>query len=382
MHLLKPAEKHYEWGSHSAIQNLAGFGSPGQPLAEIWYGAHPSGPATLGDGRTLNELISAEGASVLGEDVAERFGSALPFLVKLLAPGHAVSLQVHPSARRAREAYAQQLADPTREQKFVDANHKPEQILALTRFEGLVGLRPIAEAVDILASFDHPLTRKAASALAPGGERAIHTAITLLGEATAAEVAALVDLARALVHAGAHAAAETLLELADQYPGDPGVAVSLMLRRIRLEPGDSVMVDSGVPHAYMSGLALEVMANSDNVFRLGLTAKRVDLEESVANLITSPALVSRPHGAARGDGPDEFRLDVVDLRSGRYDIAGAGPRIAVALSGACTIHAADRAIALEPGHAVFLPHNTVAAAAPAAGSVAVISVPTSGDGRS
>lgn len=381
MHLLKAAEKHYAWGSRSLIPELTGIAPSDEPLAEIWYGAHHAGPAALEDGRSLEEVISEDAITVLGSDVSERFGGELPFLVKLIAPGRAVSLQVHPQARRAREAYSEQIANPAAERKFVDGNHKPEQILALTKFDGLVGLLPIADAEAVLADFDLPLTRAARAALAPGDEKAVRDAVSTLAGASTAEVDVLVGRAREIVAGGRHPSAETLLELAEQYHGDPGLAVSLVLSRIRLEPGESVMVLSGVPHAYMSGLALEVMANSDNVFRLGLTAKRVDVEESVANLITSPALVSRPHGSAPTAAPDEFDLEVHALRPDGIAVAGPGPRIVVAITPGCTVRSADRSIALEPGHAVFLPHGTAAVAASESGRIAVVSVPSARKGR-
>lgn len=380
MYVLTPAQKAYAWGSTHAIQDFSGIGTPGEPLAEIWYGAHAAGPSTLADGRGLDELIASD-AGTLGSDVAARFAGELPFLVKLLAPGRAVSLQVHPSAERAREAYAQQLADDDSERAFVDANHKPEQIFALTPFEGLVGLRPIDDAIDILARFELPLVSEALAALRSGTEGAISTAITILAGASAPDVESIVARARELAAQEKSSAAITAVELAEQYPGDAGVAVSLMLERVRLQPGDSVMVHSGVPHAYMSGLALEVMANSDNVFRLGLTQKKVDVEESVANLITSPALVNRPHGSTQHDGPAEFELAVHPVGAAGVTISGEGPRIAISIAGTCRVGSDDSHVDLSPGRAVFLPHGssaTVSAGEPA--RLAVISVPASSEG--
>ncbi|WP_424936839.1 MULTISPECIES: mannose-6-phosphate isomerase, class I [Bacteria] len=374
MHRLEASQKDYAWGSRSAIQDHAGVGTAGDPLAEIWYGAHPSGPTRLEDGGTLEELIRTEGAAVLGEDVAERFDGTLPFLVKLIAPGQAVSLQVHPHAERAREGHAAQRADPSRERLFVDPRHKPEQILALTAFEGLVGLRSVDEAAEVLGRLDHPLPRASRVALITGGEAAVPRALALLARASSADVDELVALARPLAAEGGFPPASTLLELAEQYPGDPGVAVSLMLHRVRLGPGDSVLVASGVPHAYMSGLALEVMANSDNVFRLGLTVKRVDVEESIANLLAAPAVVSRPHRPADADAPAEFRLDVHDLGSGEVVVGGAGPRVVVRLSGDGPIRDGSRSVALPRGGAVFLPHGSQAVAE-GSGRIAVVSVP-------
>lgn len=381
MDILKAAEKRYAWGSRSAIQELTGIGGSDEPLAEIWYGAHPAGPATIEDGRSLDDLIAEDPVRTLGNDVAQRFDGQLPFLVKLIAPGQAVSLQVHPQAQRAREAYAEELAKPEHERRFVDARHKPEQILALSPFEGLVGLRPASDASAVLAAFDHPLTRAARRILDDRGERAIHGAVSLLAGASPDDVDQLVELSRALVAGGPHPAAETLLELAEQYSRDAGLAVSLMLCRIRLAPGESVMVPSGVPHAYMSGLALEVMANSDNVFRLGLTAKRVDVEEAVSNLITSPAVVNRPHRGSSANAPEEFHLEVLALQSGGVDVSGAGPRIVVALTELCVLRSEERNVMLGPGGAVFIRHGeSVAATAAESGRIAVISVLPAGEG--
>ncbi|MGP6170126.1 mannose-6-phosphate isomerase, class I [Microbacterium sp. A204] len=381
-YLLEPSQKDYAWGSRHAIQEVTGFGVVGEPLAEIWYGAHPSGPSRLEDGRTLDELIRADGAVVLGGDIAGRFDGTLPFLVKLLAPCQAVSVQVHPNADRAREGYAAQLADPASEKKFVDAHHKPEQIFALTTFEGLVGLRPIDEAADALALIDHPLTRAARADLGSGDDIGVRRALTRLASASPEDVDELVALARKHPHEADGSPITTVLELAQQYPGDAGVAVSMMLCRVRLNPGESVMVDSGVPHAYMSGLALEVMANSDNVFRLGLTVKKVDVGESVANVLTTPAKVQRPHGSdpsAHADAPAEFALTIHDLAAGRHVISGSGPRVVVSLSDDCTISDESRRITLPRGAAAFLPHGSTATAIAPAGQLAVIVVP---DGRS
>src|SRR5699024_10200371 len=124
----------YAWGSTSALQTFSGFGTTGSPLAELWYGAHPAGPTKVPDGRTLSEFIAEDPQRSLGPAVAKAFDGQLPFLVKLLAPAQTVSLQVHPSADRAAECFAAQQDTPAVERTFVDANHKPEMVYALTDF--------------------------------------------------------------------------------------------------------------------------------------------------------------------------------------------------------------------------------------------------------
>jgi mannose-6-phosphate isomerase len=381
MHILEPAQKHYAWGSRSAIQTLTGIGAPGEPLAEIWYGAHRLGPSILEDGGSLSDLIEYRSVDILGAEVAGRFAGQLPFLVKLLAPGQAVSLQVHPRAARAREGYAGQRRSASGVAMFVDANHKPEQILALTEFEGLVGLRPAEHAATVLGAFGGSLT-SAARATLTNGEDGLRSAVRLMAEASVEDIRGLVQRARELVRerpgAETAAAARTVIELAAQYPDDAGVAVSLLLERVRLDPGDSVMVLSGVPHAYLSGLALEVMANSDNVFRLGLTAKALNVNESVNNLLTTPAVVNRPHAGSTEGQPEEFRLDVHTLEGSVVKDTKAGPRIVLTVAGDCEIHSGERRVALRPGGAVFLPHGAEATIYGNAGQAAVISVPERG----
>jgi mannose-6-phosphate isomerase len=373
MFRLTGALQRYDWGSTTAIQQFANLGVVGEPLAEIWYGAHPSAPSTTGEGHPLDRVIAAEPARILGPDVAARFDDRLPYLVKLIAPGRAVSAQVHPSAARAAEGFRSERDLDAGPRRFVDPSHKPELIYALTPFDGLVGLRPVDEMIRVLEPFRLQLTDRAADAAQqPDGAR---EAVRVLAQASGSEVEALVQRALALAEGVPDSAVRTVLELYGQYPGDAGVAVSLVLQRVLLQPGASVLVPSGVPHAYMSGLAIEVMANSDNVFRLGLTSKKVDLEESLVNLITDPAVVQRPHVADGDAGPAEFRLEIPSLATdAELTIDGDGPKVVLVATGRCTVTGRDRSLDLRPGQAAFLAHAEPVALA-GAGTVAVISVP-------
>ncbi|SFS00027.1 mannose-6-phosphate isomerase, type 1 [Agrococcus baldri] len=377
MFALVPAQQPYAWGSTRAIQEYAGVGVPGHPLAEIWFGSHPAGSSTLADGRTLAALIAEDPTRALGAAVAERFDSELPYLVKLLAPGRAVSLQVHPSAARAAQGFAADAAAPASDRRFVDGNHKPEMIFALTQFEGLVGLRSAEDIARTLAPFGLARTQAALEALDPGDEPALRKAVEILATAPAESVAEAVAAATRLAADGSESAG-TLLELEQQYPGDAGALVSLMLERVRLAPGESVMVHSGVPHAYLSGLALEVMANSDNVFRLGLTPKRVDVGESIANLITRPAYLSRPHSASASAGVEEFRVDLHEGEGGDKgsQVPAFGPKILIALADQCELVSGDERLELHRGAGAFILDGETPIVH-GSGSFAVISVPTS-----
>lgn len=346
--------KTYDWGSTSAIQRFAGLGEVGAPLAEVWFGAHPSGPSHVAGRGDLDDLLRHE-PRLLGDDVADRFGE-LPFLMKLLAPGRAVSLQVHPSLERARDAFG---GEGTGAATFVDANHKPEMIFALTSFDGLVGLRPFADAIAVLRASCHPVLDGAASAAESAGD--LRPALRVLAGSSAGEVRSVV--AALSERRSEQAAFATLAELAEQYPDDAGPLVSLVLDRVSLEPGDAVFVDSGVPHAYISGLAVEIMANSDNVFRLGLTSKEVDVDESLRNLITAPAQIIR---AASGPGSqalmtraEEFVLTVHRGTALRVDLGDLGPRVVLSGAGRTTLtrNGSDEEIVLSPGDAAFVGHG-------------------------
>lgn len=376
MFVLTPAHQAYAWGSTEAIQQFAGYGASGEPLAEIWFGAHPAGRATLPDGRALADYIAEDPARVLGEQVAADFDGQLPFLVKLLAPGQAVSLQVHPSAARAAEAFAAEAKTHPAEPKFVDANHKPEMIFALTDFEGLVGLRPADEAAAVLTALRTHLAQTALQALEARDDDALREAVRILTGASADDVTQAVEAAKSLADGGDTAAdaAATLLELEGQYPGDAGALVSLMLRRVRLAAGESVMVHSGVPHAYMSGLALEVMANSDNVFRLGLTQKRVDVDESIFNLITQPAVIQRPHDSAASIDVREFRIDVHDGAALPERVPAGGPKIVIAVDGGGEVSLESETLQLGQGQAAFV-RDGQAPELRGTGTIAVVSVP-------
>src|SRR5690625_301905 len=265
----------YAWGSHSAIQELVGTEPNGTPLAELWFGAHPTAPAQLIDGPgDLGTAIADDPTGTLGADVTARFGPQLPYLLKLIAPARPLSLQVHPSLERARARYAAEdragvpLDAPHR--NYRDPNHKPELVFALTTFEAVCGFRAPRRAAELLADLDAPLARRLHRELAadptPGGMRSAFT--TLLHEASRPspeEVAQVVDACRTRAEQGSPSprADAIVVRLAEHYPDDPGVVASLLLNPVTLHPGDSLFVPAGGVHAYLSGLAVEVMASSD-----------------------------------------------------------------------------------------------------------------------
>jgi mannose-6-phosphate isomerase len=341
----------YAWGSTSAIQNLLGLPVDGGPAAELWFGAHPDDPSPAPvHGRTLDEPIASDPDAALGADVAARFGGQLPFLLKVLAAGTPLSLQVHPDLDQARAGFAAEEAAgvrrDARERNYHDPNHKPELLCALSEFEALCGFRPVSQTVAVLDELARPELDFLRSALT--GPDPFRAALTALLTQTEHDEAVGVLSAEATPDGPLRPA-----YLATQnFPGDVGIAITLLLNHVRLRPGEAIYLGAGNVHSYLSGTGVEIMANSDNVLRCGLTAKHVDVAEVLA--ITDFSELAEPRlSAASGEFhvpvPD-FRLTVLDV-TGPRSLTGAGPRLVLCTDG--TVVVGD--MSLAPGRAAFVP---------------------------
>ncbi|MFJ9829752.1 mannose-6-phosphate isomerase, class I [Streptomyces sp. NPDC101160] len=353
----------YAWGSTTAIPELLGVAPTGEPQAEMWMGAHPGAPSRTDRG-PLNELIDADPARELGPATVEKFGPHLPFLFKILAAGAPLSLQVHPDLAQARAGFAAEEAtglpvdDPRR--NYRDANHKPELICALTEFHGLCGFRDPVEAADTMAALGVDALKPYVDVLhAHPEEAALREVLTALLTADPAEIAHTVaEAAHAAARlGGAHA---PYAQIAHHYPSDPGVLAAMLLNLVTLQPGEALYLGAGVPHAYLDGLAVEIMANSDNVLRCGLTPKHVDVPELLRVVRFEPREpgILRPEASVTGeelyDTPvDEFRLSRYVRAEGAAptDLTAPTPQILLATAGRPSV--GD--LTLGPGESVFVP---------------------------
>ncbi len=320
----------YAWGSRTAIAALCGRPHPtAQPEAELWMGAHPAAPSRAG-GDALDRLIDQSPGSALGAASVARFGPRLPFLMKVLAADQPLSLQVHPSVEQAREGFAREdqggvpLGAPHRTYK--DANHKPELIYALERFEALSGFRPLDEARDVLRALGVAPLDALVAAGSDASPRELFTALVRLERERRGPLVSAVahEAARLGAGRGPHAAAYAwAAELGSRYPGDPGVIAALMLRYVVLEPGQAMYLPAGNLHAYLRGVGIEIMASSDNVLRGGLTPKHVDVDELLRILdfdAQPPALVA-PNEVRRGE--HAYATPAPDFALSRIELAGA-----------------------------------------------------------
>ncbi|WP_277209690.1 mannose-6-phosphate isomerase, class I [Isoptericola croceus] len=398
LHPLDNPLRRYDWGSPTRIPTLLGTAPDGRPVAELWLGAHPSAPSRTA-GVPLHELVRSEPVAMLGRRVSDRFGPRLPYLLKVLAADRALSLQVHPRAHLARAGFNREnrlgIAPGSPERSFHDDQHKPEMVVALTEFDGLAGFRTPRTALDLLAGLDGPLVAQVRAALeadrSPTGMRSAFT--HLLAARTSSHcphaVATTVEAVRERLAAGSPSARAdaTVLALADQHPGDPGALASLLLNRVTLDPGEALFLPPGEVHAYLSGLAVEVMASSDNVLRAGLTTKRVDSEALLACASFAPRPPAVPERTTSGTHGTvhtyrapvtEFALTLADLDGTvAVDLPGAGPRVVLCLGGKVELHASAVAepSALPRGASVFVPHDAGSLRVSGAGHVVCAWVP-------
>jgi len=337
---LKNSIQEYAWGSYTAIPELLGESSPAEaPQAELWMGAHHKAPSEVIMGNrkiTLPELIKANPAVILGVKTAERFAGSLPFLFKVLAMAEPLSIQAHPNLAQAIEGFAreneQNIPIDGFKRNYRDANHKPEILCALTTCWALKGFRPIEQIVSIMAPLNIAGIAPLVEALdknpnEQGLRRFFASLLTLDPESKR------VSVAEALAHIQ-HTMGDTegagepcrhwIIKLNERYPGDIGVLSPLFLNLVEVKPGEALFLQAGQLHAYLQGVGIELMANSDNVLRGGLTPKHIDVEELLSILDfkgAEPEKVQIENSAAGEEfyltPAAEFRLSRISVEEGR-----------------------------------------------------------------
>lgn len=344
----------YAWGSRTILAELQGRPSPSAgPEAELWVGAHPAAPARLPDGRGLDEAIAADPARLIGADALQRFGPRLPYLLKVLAAERPLSMQAHPDLATARAAFA--AGHPS----YVDANHKPELLVAVTDFDALCGFRPASEGAALLAGLQLSKIDAVVRALAADDLRSAVEQLLTWPEADREGL-----IADALDAAAGRPAYDLIRQLAADYPGDLGVLVAMLLNHVVLRPGEAIWMPAGNLHAYLRGAGVEVMAASDNVLRGGLTPKHVDVPELLRVLVfeplLDPVLPAREVGAGDGWRIDTWPVPVADFALQRITLTGGavtldprGPRTLLCLSGDVVATDREGSVELTPGTAAF-----------------------------
>ncbi len=361
----------YAWGSHTSVNTLFGIENPSnQPQAEIWMGAHPNGCSQVdvaGEWVSLATLIKQNPEGMLGADTLTRYGE-LPYLFKVLAAEKALSIQVHPSKQQAEIGYAKEnmsgVALNAANRNYKDPNHKPELVYALTPYQAMNGFRELDEMITLFEQVDILEIKPLISDLKGGRDSAalevfFSALLSLTGEQKTAAVAALMRYAKANTEQPLFA---LLVDLEKQYPDDIGLFSPLMLNVLTLQPGEAMFLDACTPHAYIHGTGLEIMANSDNVLRAGLTPKYMDVDELVDctrfKPMPSHTLLTQPIKEA---GIEHYPVPVNDFKislyQGKHQLSVESAEIVFAVDAPVTLRAGDTSLTLQKGESAFVPAN-------------------------
>ncbi|MBC5832780.1 mannose-6-phosphate isomerase, class I [Vibrio metschnikovii] len=286
--LMSNTIQNYAWGSIDSFSQLFDIANPQQqPQAELWMGAHPNGCSQVdyqGQKTRLSDLIASDPAYFLSANTAQTFGE-LPYLFKILAAEQALSIQVHPSKSEAEQGFAKenaaQIPLTAANRNYKDPNHKPELVYALTDYQAMNGFRPINEIVEhfqrVAIETLQPLLEHLQQQQTEVGLKSFFTEL-LSFSGSEKQVAIEQLIAYAHLHQE-QALFQLILTLAETYPHDIGLFAPLILNVLTLKPGQAMYLDARTPHAYLKGTGLEIMANSDNVLRAGLTPKHIDITE-------------------------------------------------------------------------------------------------------
>ncbi|AOP95360.1 TPA: mannose-6-phosphate isomerase [Enterobacter roggenkampii] len=364
--------QNYAWGSKTALTDLYGIANPNNlPMAELWMGAHPKSSSKIedasGQARSLRDVIDADKAALLGNKVAQRFGE-LPFLFKVLCADQPLSIQVHPNKQASEIGFAKENAAgiplDAAERNYKDPNHKPELVFALTPFLAMNAFREFSEIISLLQpvagannAIAHFLENPNAEALS----QLFASLLNMQGEEKSHALAVL----KAALESQQGEPWETIRLIAQFYPDDSGLFSPLLLNVVKLNPGEAMFLFAETPHAYLQGVALEVMANSDNVLRAGLTPKYIDIPELVANVkfVAKPAaeLLTQPvKNGAELDFPipvEDFAFSLHDLSQTETTIAQESAAILFCVEGEATLHKGEQHLVLKPGESAFVAAN-------------------------
>ena len=315
---LKGKIQHYAWGGKEFIPHLLGMNNPKEePFAEYWLGAHASAPAevTNGSTRQLNKLIELKKEKALGEFVQKEFGR-LPFLLKVLDVRDMLSIQVHPGKKAAEEAFAREnaagLPVTSSNRNYRDDNHKPELLVALSEFWLLHGFKSKDQ---LLKTFESaPELGTLSRSFAGSSYESLYREVMEMPQEKVNRILQpLIDHLIPLYKENKLKksspdfwAARAALNYSDGKNIDRGIFSIYLLNLVHLQKGEAVFQDAGILHAYLEGQNVEIMANSDNVLRGGLTKKHIDVSELMKHVLFEPIEPLIIHAAEKLNGEEVY----------------------------------------------------------------------------
>ncbi|GAA4306505.1 mannose-6-phosphate isomerase, class I [Compostibacter hankyongensis] len=368
--------QHYAWGGYTFIPQLLGRENPEhEPWAEYWMGAHDKAPSEItgrdGGPVPLNRAIADAPERFLGTETARRFGR-LPYLFKVLDVQQMLSIQVHPTKAEAEAGFAREnaagIAPDAPERNYKDDNHKPEVMVALSRFWLLHGFKPEAalrrtltetpELTDLLPVFEAGGYRELYREVMEWSQQEVSRRLQPLLERVLPRYKAQ-ELSRR--HPDFWAARAVECGISSREIPDRGIFSIYFFNIVQLEPGEAIFQAAGIPHAYLEGQNMELMANSDNVLRGGLTPKHVDVPELLKHTrfeAVTPAVLT---GAAGAPGEQVYACPVPDFTISRFILeAGMPAHTHRAFSAEILLTTAGSAVVTDGTGKLVLPRGAVA----------------------
>ncbi len=370
---LRNTVQHYSWGSTEYIPSLLGVENRDHaPYAELWMGDHPRGPSMVVSGTheiPLQEYILQSPEDALGKETLQHFGNSLPYLFKVLSAAAPLSIQVHPDRKQAEEGFLREnsagIPLDAFNRNYRDRNHKPEIICALTPFTAMCGFKHRKEIDSLfLKTGSRIYMEYLQSALVSGVSSAVHRFFTAYMNLEPPVLNTLIEEVAAKAQGESSLESRLVTDFYRRNGTDPGVLAPLFLNVFELKPGEALFQGPGELHAYVKGTGIELMANSDNVLRGGMTAKHIDKDELLR--ILSPREGRPPLVKGVPEAPCVYRYETpaeefllkrllltegctVSLENGR------SAQIFLSIGGTGTLQAGTQSVAFSRGDTFFLP---------------------------
>jgi len=374
--------KHYDWGGTFFIPSLLDIANTDKkPFAEYWLGVHPQADCEVlmhdGSHRMLRDFFMTSSPAALGDYVARRFGT-IPYLLKALDVKDMLSIQVHPSKMDAVKDFAAEnakgIALEAPQRNYKDDNHKPELMVAMGDFWLLHGFKPEKEMKRVLAAV--PELKALLPVFEQSGYKGLYKKVMELPpEEVNLQLQPLLDRIIPLYKEGKlsrsqedYWAAKAALTFSQPGKTDRGIFSVYLFNLVELHRGEAIFQDAGVPHAYLEGQNVEIMASSDNVLRGGLTNKHIDVKELLKHVRCEPTYPNILKGEKHGNGlvyktpaPD-FELSSFRLHDGdSVSLVPQTAEILLLVDGRVTISHKENSVLLKKGQpsAIMLPGDEV-----------------------
>ncbi len=371
---LKGKVQHYAWGGYEFIPQLLGLqNETHQPYAEYWMGAHPNHSSEIAVEESwvsLQQFIKENTSAILGEETSAAFG-ALPYLFKVLDVRQMLSIQVHPDKESAKQNYQKEneagipVTAPHRNYK--DENHKPELMVALSDFWLLHGFKSPSLLKETLAAI--PDFTFLIPIFEQGGYQALYEKVMRMKQEEVNRILEPVinriipiykngELKKKQEDFWAARAVETFCK-DDNY--DRGIFSIYFFNLVNLKKGEGIYQPAGLPHAYLEGQNVELMANSDNVLRAGLTDKHIDVpelmkyvqfEETIPSILGTSAQQKEVPFITPAPEFEMTRYQLSERDTVSYQTYSA--EIILVLAGSLQITAAQEQIRVQKGETAFI----------------------------